>query len=51
VVNFLDKGGANPNLTPLIKPLGLTAAEKTGLLAFLKALEGEPLKIEIPKLP
>jgi len=51
VANFLNKGEANPNLNPLIKPLGLTAAEKTELLAFLKALEGESLKIEIPKLP
>lgn len=52
VIDFLDKGGGpNPNLSPLIKPLGLTAEEKADLLAFLKALTGEPIKFEMPKLP
>jgi cytochrome c peroxidase len=52
VLDFLDKGGgANPNLSPLIKPLGLTVEEKTDLIAFLKALNGAPLKVTIPKLP
>ncbi|MEW6246869.1 MAG: cytochrome c peroxidase [Nitrospirota bacterium] len=52
VIDFLDKGGGpNPNLSPLIKPLGLTAEEKADLLAFLKALAGEPIKFEMPKLP
>lgn len=52
VVDFLDKGGgSNPNLSPLIKPLGLTAEEKGDLVAFLKALTGEPLKFTLPKLP
>ncbi len=52
VVDFLNAGGgANPNLSALIKPLGLTAEEKADLVAFLKALTGEPIKFEMPKLP
>jgi cytochrome c peroxidase len=52
VVDFLDKGGgANPNLSTLIKPLGLTPEEKADLVAFLKALTGEPIKFVMPKLP
>jgi cytochrome c peroxidase len=52
VVDFLDKGGgSNPNLSPLMKPLGLTKDEKGDLIAFLKALSGEPVKFEMPKLP
>jgi cytochrome c peroxidase len=52
VVDFFNAGGgANPNLSPLIKPLGLTADEKADLIAFLKALTGEPIKFELPKLP
>lgn len=39
VVEFYDRGGGpNPNLDPRIKPLGLTAEEKSALIAFLKAL-------------
>ncbi|WP_424363324.1 cytochrome-c peroxidase [Methylocystis parvus] len=39
VVEFYDRGGgANPNLDPKIKPLGLTPEEKDALVAFLKAL-------------
>ena len=52
VIDFFDRGGGpNPRLSPLMKPLGLTADEKQDLVAFLKALTGAPLKIEIPKLP
>ena len=52
VVDFLNAGGsANPNLSPLIKPLGLTAEEKADLVAFLKALTGEPIPFQFPKLP
>jgi cytochrome c peroxidase len=52
VVEFLDQGGGpNPILSPLIKPLGLTKEEKADLVAFLKALTGEPIKFEMPKLP
>jgi cytochrome c peroxidase len=50
VLDFYNQGGgANPNLDRRIKPLGLTADEKTDLLAFMKALTGAPHNIEIPK--
>ncbi len=52
VVDFFDAGGgSNPNLSPLMKPLGLTAEEKADLLEFLKALTGAPIKVDVPKLP
>jgi cytochrome c peroxidase len=52
VIDFLDSGGgANPNLSPLMKPLNLTAEEKADLIAFLKALTGEPIKVSLPKFP
>jgi cytochrome c peroxidase len=41
VVEFYDKGGrANPNLTRLIRPIGLTTDEKQALVAFLESLSG-----------
>jgi cytochrome c peroxidase len=43
VIDFFDAGGgSNPNLSPLIKPLGLSSAEKGDLIEFLKALTGAP---------
>jgi cytochrome c peroxidase len=52
VVDFLDQGGGqNPNLSQMVKPLGLTQQEKADLIAFLKALTGAPIKFEMPKLP
>jgi cytochrome c peroxidase len=52
VVDFLDQGGgANANLSPLIKKLGLSKEEKADLIEFLKALTGEPIKFVMPKLP
>jgi cytochrome c peroxidase len=52
VVDFYDKGGnANPQLDRLMKPLGLSPEEKTDLIAFLKALTGEPIPFEFPALP
>ena len=52
VVDFYDKGGnANPQLSSLIKPLNLTSGEKMDLIAFLKALTGEPIPFEFPALP
>ncbi len=52
VVEFLNQGGgANPNLDAQVKSLGLTAEEKSDLVAFLKALTGEQPKFEMPKLP
>ncbi len=41
VVEFYNQGGKrNPNLDPEIRPLELSAAEKSALLAFLRALTG-----------
>ncbi len=52
VVEFLDQGGGpHSNLSPLMKPLGLSTKEKADLVAFLKALTGEPIAFEMPKLP
>ena len=52
IIDFLDRGGGpNPNLSPLMKPLGLTQEEKADLLAFLEALTGAPLNIDPPQLP
>lgn len=42
VVDFYDKGGIdNPDKTPLVVRLNLTASEKTALVAFLKTLTGD----------
>jgi cytochrome c peroxidase len=52
VVELHNKGGiSNPDLDPLIKPLGLTDTEKKDLIAFLKALTGPEPVINAPKLP
>jgi cytochrome c peroxidase len=41
VVDFYDKGGRpNQNLFPLLRPIGLTPAEKQQLIKFLEALSG-----------
>jgi cytochrome c peroxidase len=41
VIDFYDQGGiANPELSPLMRPLYLTAAEKQQLLSFLNTLTG-----------
>jgi cytochrome c peroxidase len=42
VIDFYDAGGRrNPNLDPLLDPLGLSRAEKLHLRAFLEALTSE----------
>ena len=52
VVEFFDQGGGkNSNLSPLMKPLGLTKEEKTNIIAFLKAFKGEEIPFEFPTLP
>ena len=52
VIDFFDSGGGNnPNLSPLMKPLGLSPEEKADLVEFLKALTGAPIKVNVPKLP
>lgn len=41
VVDFYDAGGhPNPALDPLIRPLGLSRADKAALVAFLRSLSG-----------
>ncbi len=41
VVEFYDRGGVpNESLSPLIRPLGLTPADKKALVAFLQTLTG-----------
>ena len=54
VVAFYNRGGhGNPWLSPLIRPLNLTAAEQADLVAFLEALTGEvaPEVSSPPTLP
>jgi len=52
VIDFYDRGGnANPALDRDMKPLNLTAQEKADLVAFMRALTGEPVKVALPTLP
>jgi cytochrome c peroxidase len=42
VVDFYNNGGRpNPNLFPIIRPLGLTPEEKQALVKFMEALSGD----------
>ena len=42
VVNFYNDGGRrNPNLDPRVRPLGLSAGERSALVAFLNTLSGK----------
>ena len=52
VVDHYDRGGdSRANLSPNIKPLGLSPGEKADLVAFMKALTGTPAHVEVPTLP
>ncbi|MGC3833572.1 cytochrome-c peroxidase [Moritella viscosa] len=60
VVDFYDRGGIAADgrstgylatKSALIKPLGLTMAEKSDLLAFLDAFSGERITMDYPTLP
>ncbi len=52
VIEHYDRGGdTKDNLDPNMQPLHLTASEKTSLVAFLKALTGEPTPVILPRLP
>ncbi|MEN6373138.1 MAG: cytochrome c peroxidase [Armatimonadota bacterium] len=52
VINLYVRGGIpNPHLDPKIKPLHLTNAEKTDLVAFIKSLTGKPVLVSPPQLP
>jgi cytochrome c peroxidase len=54
VIAFYNRGGApNPWISPLLRPLGLTADEQTDLLEFMQALTGHvsPEVSSAPALP
>ncbi len=52
VVDFYDAGGGeSPNKSDLIRPLGLTDAEKADLLAFLATMTGDAPSVAAPDLP
>jgi cytochrome c peroxidase len=52
VIEHYDDGGADrPSRSELIKPLGLTADEKSDLVAFLKTLTSDPIPTMMPVLP
>jgi cytochrome c peroxidase len=52
VIALYDRGGEpNANLDPLMRPLGLTGAEREDLKAFLEALTGTLPAIVKPPLP
>ena len=48
VIEFYDDGGNAPNatLSPLIRPLGLTEAQKTALVAFLVSLTDDRVRLQ-----
>jgi len=51
VIDLYDRGGEpNPDLDPLMVPLGLTEREKQDLVAFLEALTGPAPVLEAPPL-
>ena len=51
VIELYNKGGIDrPSRSPSIKPLGLTAAEKAELIAFLKTLSAPAVEAHSPKL-
>jgi cytochrome c peroxidase len=52
VIDAYDAGGIDrPSRSDLIRPLGLTAAEKQDLIAFLDTLTGDPAPFATPMLP
>ena len=52
VVEFYNKGGnKNPTLDPKMAPLNLSDQEKADIVAFMKALTGQAVPVEVPTLP
>jgi cytochrome c peroxidase len=52
VLDLYDRGGIErPSRAEEIHPLGLTAAEKSDLIAFLATLNGTPEPVSVPALP
>lgn len=50
VIDFYDRGGGKGQQAGL-KPLKLDADERRQLVAFLKSLSGETIKVVVPELP
>ncbi|ADV61489.1 Cytochrome-c peroxidase [Isosphaera pallida ATCC 43644] len=52
VMDLYNKGGIpNPYLDRDMKPLNLTKEEIADVIAFMKALDGAIIKVEVPQLP
>ena len=52
VLDLYDRGGIErPSRAEEIKRLGLTAAEKSDLIAFLQTLNSTPEPVALPALP
>lgn len=52
VIEFFNQGGGPaPNKSPLLKPLGLSSAEKQALAAFLASLTGSYPSVRAPRPP
>jgi len=52
VIDLYDRGGIDrPSRSELIKPLHLTVAEKSDLIAFLDTLTANPKPVDVPILP
>jgi cytochrome c peroxidase len=52
VVSFYNGGGKiKENLSPEIRPLNLSDQEVDDLVAFMRALTGEPRSVTMPRLP
>ena len=52
VIDFYNEGGGeDPHKSPLLEPLQLTSPEKKDLLAFLKSLSGDQIRMMPPELP
>jgi cytochrome c peroxidase len=52
VIEHYVKGGERrPSLSPEMKPVELTVAERNDLVAFLSSLKADPAQITLPQLP
>ena len=52
VVQFYNQGGGqDPNKSPLMRPLRLTAQEVADLVAFMESLTGDEILVEAPPMP
>jgi cytochrome c peroxidase len=52
VVEHYDRGGVvKTNVSPNIKPLGLSAQEKQALVSFLEGLSSPYMALMIPEFP